>query len=86
MNSRDRRTVNRLWPYGAFLYDYIADEVMEWMHANFGSCSFKRKGMPRWCWKPEMAPGPNFSMYREGVYVHFRKERDYLAFLLRWSQ
>ena len=86
MNSRDRRTVDRLWPHGIYLENDLADECFPWLKKNFGSCSFKRRRMPRWCWRPDMLPGPNFTMYQGGVSLYLRKERDYLAFLLRWNR
>lgn len=86
MNSHDRRIVNRMWPYGIYLYNNLAEECFPWLNKNFGSCSFKRRAMPRWCWKPDMGQGPSFTVIRHGVEVFFRKERDYLAFLLRWDR
>jgi hypothetical protein len=85
MNSRDRRRVERAWPHGVYIYEYMFEECFDWLNTNFGSCRWQGKHNPRWCWRPDMVPGPNFSVYREGASVYFRKERDYLAFLLRWS-
>ena len=86
MNSRDRRTINRLWPHSIYLYNDLVEECFPWLEENFGSCSFKRRGMPRWCWKPNMVPGPNFTVYREGIELHFRRKEDYSWFLLRWNR
>jgi hypothetical protein len=86
MNSHDRRVTNRYWAHGVYVYDYIADECFEWLNHNFGSCSFKRRYMPRWCWRPDMVPGPNFSVYREGVEIFFHKKEDYAWFMLKWNR
>ena len=86
MNSRDRRTVNRLWPHSTYLYNDLVEECFPWLEENFGSCSFKRRGMPRWCWRPDMGPGPSFTMMQHGVELHFRKKEDYAWFMLKWNR
>lgn len=87
MNSHDRRTTNRYWPHGVYVYNDLADECFEWLHKNFGSCSFKRRKTPRWCWRPDMVPvGTNFTMKQQGVEVFFRKKEDYAWFMLKWNR
>lgn len=88
MNARDRRTVNRMWPHSVVVDDHILfdQDCWTWLHKNFGSCSFKRRGMPRWCWRPSYYDVGSFAVACDGAEIFFRKERDYTAFLLRWQQ
>ena len=87
MNSRDRRSVERAWPHCLYLHDNdgFVEDCFDWLHKNFGSCRWVGKRNPRWCWRPDMVGGPSFTAYRQGVSVYFRKEKDYLAFLLKWQ-
>lgn len=87
MNSRDRRTVNRMWPH-AIDVDHLDTryyDIIEWLNKNFGSCSFKRRQMPRWCWRPTYIDAGNFSQVWSGTQLFFRRDKDYMAFLLRWD-
>lgn len=88
MNSHDRRTVNRAWPHSVVVDDNILfdQDCWTWLHTNFGSCSFKRRSMPRWCWRPSYLSMGNFTVANDGAEIFFRKEKDYMAFLLRWEQ
>ena len=89
MNSHQRRTTERFWPHGAHLQcsDQELDECLKWLTETFGSCSFKRRKTPLWCYRPEYIPGRgNFTMHSYGASIFFRRERDYTAFLLRWEQ
>lgn len=85
MNSHDRRIVNRMWPHSVYLYDDLAEECFAWLEKTFGSCSFKRRAMPRWCWKPDMVQGHSFTMLRQGVALYFRRKEDYAWFMLKWD-
>lgn len=88
MNSHDRRTTNRFWPYGVHLdmEHKSLNEVLEWLTYTFGSCSFKTRRTPRWCWKPEYVDNGNFTMRQHGAWVFFRKDKDYALFLLKWDR
>lgn len=86
MNSHERRVVERTWPY-AINIDHDDDryyDIVEWLNKNFGSCSFKRRRMPRWCWRPTYADAGNFSVWAS-TQLYFRKEKDYMAVLLKWD-
>ena len=87
MNSKQRRTGNRHWPYDVVISasDERLEECFEWLTATFGSNSFKRRQPPQWFWRNEYTSGGNFTMYGYGARVFFRRERDYAAFLLRWE-
>lgn len=86
MNSHERRIVNRYWGHSINVYNALADECFPWLEENFGSCNFKSRRMPRWCWTPNMATNSNFTVYQDGVNFYFHKERDYVAFLLKWNR
>lgn len=86
MNSHERRAANRMWPHYVYLYNELAEECFPWLEENFGSCSFKRRRMPRWCWKPDMGQGPSFTMMQHGIEIYFRKKEDYAWFMLRWNR
>ena len=73
MNSKQKRYSQRYWKYNVSLsgHDWHIDEQRaEWLIKNFG-----RKGKGRryvWSgWNP--------------VYYQFHKEKDYLAFVLKWG-
>jgi hypothetical protein len=89
MNSHDRRVTERYWPHcvevGHDSEDQRYYDIIEWLNKNFGSCSFKKKKMPRWCWRPAYTPLSGFTMYWSGTQIFFRKEKDYMTFLLRWD-
>ena len=86
MNSHERRTTERRWPHCVFVNNILAEECFPWMEENFGSSSFKRRRMPRWCWRPDMGQGPGFTIMRHGVEIYFRRKEDYTWFLLKWEQ
>jgi hypothetical protein len=86
MNSHQRRTSNRFWLHYAYLYNDQVEECFMWLHKNFGSCSFKTRRMPRWCWCPDLGQGPSFTMMRHGVEIYFRKKEDYAWFMLKWNR
>ena len=88
MNSHQRRVCDRYWPYDIHLQcgNDLLDEILEWLTETFGSCSFKRRSTPRWCWRPNYVDVGNFAMAAVGTQLHFRKEKDYMAFLLKWEQ
>ena len=88
MNSHDRRVTERYWPHTINVsYDDDREyEIFEWLNKNFGSCSFKRRSTPRWCWRPNYVDVGNFAMAAVGTQLHFRKEKDYMAFLLKWDR
>lgn len=87
MNSRDRRNSARTWRYDSYIDDQNnrVEDCFEWLNKNLGSCRWVGKHNPRWCWRPDMGQGPNFVMMRHGVILFFRKEKDYLSFLLKWG-
>jgi hypothetical protein len=87
MNAHDRRVTDRYWPH-CINVSYDDDrflEIHEWLNKNFGSSSFRRRRPPRWCWRPNYTDVGNFAMVAVGSQLHFRKEKDYMAFLLRWD-
>ena len=86
VNSHDRRVCDRYWPHAVSLNneDSRYYDIVEWLNTNFGSCSFKRRSMPRWCWRPSYQDAGNFSVW-EGTDIFFRKDKDYTAFLLKWD-
>ena len=87
MNSHERRVTERYWPH-AINISYDDDryyDIVEWLNKNLGSCSFKRKNYPRWCWRPNWADMGNFSVGWVGTQLFFRKDKDYMAFLLKWD-
>lgn len=88
MNSRDRRGVERAWPHSVYLhnYDSLIEDCFAWLNTNYGSCRWRGKHNPRWCWRTDWEPGLNFTQLCAGVSVHFRRERDYAWFMLRWNQ
>lgn len=87
MNSHERRVVERYWPHCVNVANDDARyaDLVEWLNKNFGSCSFKRRQSPRWCWRPVYTDLGNFAHYWSQTQLYFRKEKDYLAFLLRWD-
>ena len=85
MNSHGRRVVERRWPYAIDINnDELLSECAEWLHINFGTCRFSRKNNPLWCFRLNYIT-VGFARYANGAQIYFRKERDYLAFLLKWS-
>lgn len=87
MNSHERRVVERYWRHAINVYhdDDRYNDIVAWLNLNFGSCNFKRRHMPRWCWRPHYESIGNFSQMWTGDQLYFRKDRDYTAFLLRWD-
>ena len=87
MNSHDRRTTERYWPHAINVLhdDDRHDEIFEWLETNLGSCSFKRKKSPRWCWRPHYEDVGNFARAWVGTQLHFRKDKDYAWFLMKWD-
>jgi hypothetical protein len=88
MNSRERRVVERRWPYAIDVNydDDLLDDCLLWLHENFGTCWFTRKNNPRWCWRPNHATGSNFTYFIIGAQLYFRKKEDYAWFLLKWDR
>ena len=88
MNSHERRVTERRWPH-CVIVDYNSDEheneIFDWLYTNFGSCWFTRRNNPAWCFRPNLEYAGNFVMITSGAQIFFRKERDYLAFLLKWA-
>ena len=88
MNSHQRRVCDRYWPYDIHLQcgNDLLDEILEWLTETFGSCKFKGKRMPVWCYRPEWVAGRgNFTMHPYGASLFFRREKDYALFLLKWE-
>lgn len=87
MNSHERRVVERAWPHAInLLYDDDRfEEIFRWLSRNFGSPYFKRKQLPRWCYRPHYEDMGSFAMMCVGEQLFFRKDKDYMAFLLRWN-
>ena len=86
MNSHDRRVSDRYWPWSVEIEgDALAIECFGWLNKTLGSSSFKRKKMPRWCWRPYYISAGNFSVY-QGTMIFFHSEKDYVAFLLKWDR
>ena len=86
MNSHQRRTNNRFWAHGVYLHNDQTEECFLWLHNNFGSCKFRTRRLPRWCWRPDMGQGPSFTVMRHGVEIYFRKKEDYAWFMLKWNR
>ena len=88
MNSHDRRVCERAWPHAAYLHNdgNLINDCTEWLNTNFGSCRWTGKRNPRWCYRPDYVAGPSFTMYRQGLSIFFRKDKDYVAFLLKWDK
>lgn len=88
MNSRERRNVERRWPYCININhdDELLDECMQWLVDNFGTCYHYRKNNPRWCWRPNYTIVGSFVMQTIGAQIYFRKRADYAWFLLKWEQ
>jgi hypothetical protein len=86
MNSHQRRTTDRRWPHAININndDELLTECSAWLHTNYGSSRFGRKRYPRWCFRLNY-DYIGLASYAIGAQIYFRKERDYLAFLLRWS-
>lgn len=86
MNSHQRRTLERYWPHGVYVEGIeLTDACYKWLTDTFGSCKFTQRRMPRWCCRPEYQT-VSFAQYSKGMSVFFRKEKDYVAFLLKWDQ
>ena len=87
MNSHERRTTERRWPYCIDINndDALLIECFSWLDHTLGSCEFTRKRNPRWCWRPNYS-NKGFAMYRIGIQVYFRRKEDYAWFLLKWEQ
>lgn len=85
MNSHERRTTERRWPYSVAIDNdnESIGECAEWLHDNFGTCRFNTRANPRWCFRLNYIT-VGFARYADGAQIYFRKERDYLAFLLKW--
>ena len=85
MNSRERRTTERRWPYSVAIDndDELLAACSEWLWTNFGTCQFNSRANPRWCFRLTYID-VSFARYANGAQIYFRKERDYLAFLLKW--
>ena len=87
MNSHQRRVVERKWPYCVTVSDEeLADQCLDWLKKNMGSCSFAGRRWPRWCWRPEYTSFSNFSVQEDGVQVYFRSDKDYAWFMLKWDR
>ena len=87
MNAHDRRVTERYWPH-AINVSHDDDryyDIIEWLNKNLGSCSFKRKNYPRWCWRPNYISVGNFAMSWEGTQLFFHKDKDYAWFLMKWD-
>lgn len=87
MNSHERRVVERYRSHSINVSydDDRYSDIIEWLNKNFGSCEFKRKKSPRWCWRPDYMDMSGFAMMCVGTQLFFHKEKDYMAFLLRWG-
>ena len=88
MNSHERRVVDRYWRHVvnvdvSILFD---EDGWTWLHETFGSCTFKRKNYPRWCWRPHYVSVGNFAMRSDGAQIFFRKKADYAWFMLKWDR
>ena len=86
MNSHERRVCERRWPHAIDINhdEELLTDCSRWLHDNFGSCRFNRRHNPRWCFRLNY-DYLGLAKYSIGAQIYFRKERDYLAFLLRWS-
>lgn len=86
MNSRERRTTDRRWPWAIDINhnDELLEQCSAWLHTNYGSCRFSRRHNPLWCFRLNY-DYISFAKYAIGAQIYFRRERDYMAFLLKWS-
>ena len=87
MNSHERRVCERSWPFAIDInHDKeLLNECSDWLWKNFGTCKFNTRRRPRWCFRLNYVAATSFARYAIGAQIYFRKERDYLAFLLKWD-
>ena len=86
MNSHQRRVCERSWLHAIDINhdDELLTECSAWLHDNFGSNRFNRRRSPRWCFRLNY-DSVSFARYAIGAQIYFRKERDYLAFILKFG-
>lgn len=87
MNSHERRTTERRWPYYVDINndDELLGECAEWLWDNFGTCKFNTRANPRWCFRLNYTD-VSFARYATGAQIYFRRKEDYTWFLLKWEQ
>ena len=87
MNSHERRTTERRWPYYVDINhdDELLEQCSSWLHNNYGSCRFSRKRNPRWCFRLNY-DAIGLAQYATGAQIYFRRKEDYAWFLLKWEQ
>ena len=87
MNSHERRTAERYWTHCINLSndDERYYDIMDWIYNNFGSCSFKRRRGPRWCWRPVYSDVGNFARAWTKTQLFFHNDKDFTWLLMKWD-